>query len=237
MGLISILFDNPLIFILIIISLIFALCVHEFSHGYIAYIYGDETAYKMGRLTLNPLAHLDPIGSMMILFIGVGYAKPVPVNPVNLRNPRKDMIKVAAAGPISNFILAFGAIFLCVILINFGVLSPYFFEVLLSGRILNDSFSLSFTYFIIINTYLGLFNLIPIYPLDGGQIFGNVIAKYNPNIFRQLNEYGPKILLAIIAISIFSQGRISIIGWVIEKPTNLIIGVFEQISQLMLFFL
>ena len=223
MGLISILFDNPVIFILIIISLIFALCVHEYSHGYIAYIYGDETAYRMGRLTLNPLAHLDPIGSMMILFLGVGYAKPVPVNPINLRNPRKDMIKVAAAGPASNFILSFIGVFIFTLLAKLGLLQ--------------NSFHLFFSYFIIINTYLGLFNLIPIYPLDGGQIFGNVIAKYNPNIFRQLNEYGPKILLAIIAISIFSQGRLSIIGWVIEKPANLIIGVFEQISQLILFFI
>ena len=223
MGLISILFDNPLIFILIIISLIFALCVHEFSHGYIAYIYGDETAYRMGRLTLNPLAHLDPIGSMMILFLGVGYAKPVPVNPVNLRNPRKDMIKVAAAGPASNFILSFIGVFIFTLLAKLGLLQ--------------NSFHLFFSYFIIINTYLGLFNLIPIYPLDGGQIFGNVIAKYNPNIFRQLNEYGPKILLAIIALSILSQGRMSIIGWVIDKPATLIVGVFEQLSQLILIFI
>ena len=223
MGLISILFDNPLIFILIIISLIFALCVHEYSHGYIAYIYGDETAYRMGRLTLNPLAHLDPIGSMMILFVGVGYAKPVIVNPNNLRNPRKDMIKVAAAGPASNFILSFIGVFIFTLLAKLGLLQ--------------NSFHSFFSYFIIINTYLGLFNLIPIYPLDGGQIFGNVIAKYNPNIFRQLNEYGPKILLAIIALSILSQGRMSIIGWVIEKPATLIVGVFEQLSQLILFFI
>ena len=223
MGLISILFDNPVIFILIIISLIFALCVHEFSHGYIAYIYGDETAYRMGRLTLYPLAHLDPIGSMMILFLGVGYAKPVPVYPINLRNPRKDMIKVAAAGPASNFILSFIGVFIFTLLAKLGLLQ--------------NSFHSFFSYFIIINTYLGLFNLIPIYPLDGGQIFGNIIAKYNPNIFRQLNEYGPKILLAIIALSILSQGRMSIIGWVIEKPATLIVGVFEQISQLILFFI
>ena len=223
MGLISILFENPAIFILIITSLTFALCVHEFSHGYIAYIYGDETAYKMGRLTLNPLAHLDPIGSMMILFLGVGYAKPVPVNPGNLKNPRKDMIKVAIAGPASNFILSFIGILIFTLLGKLGLLQ--------------NNYHLLFSYFIIINTYLGLFNLIPIYPLDGGQIFGNVIAKYNPNIFRQLNEYGPKILLIIIAISILSQGRISIIGWIIEKPATLIVGVFEQISQLLLFYL
>ena len=83
MGLISIFFENPVIFILIVTALMFALCVHEFSHGYIAYIHGDDTAYRMGRLTLNPLSHLDPLGSMMILFLGIGYAKPVPVNPNN----------------------------------------------------------------------------------------------------------------------------------------------------------
>ena len=223
MGLISILYDNPTIFILITISLIFALCVHEFSHGYIAYIYGDETAYRMGRLTLNPLAHLDPIGSLMILFLGIGYAKPVPVNPNNLKNPREDMIKVAAAGPISNFILSFIGVFVFTAFAKLGLLQ--------------NSFHLFFSYFIMINTYLGLFNLIPVYPLDGGQIFGNIISKYNPNIFRQLNEYGPKILLGVIALSIFSQGKISIIGWLIQKPATFIVDIFENISQLILFFL
>jgi len=221
MGLISILFDNPVIFILIFISLVFALCVHEFSHGYIAYICGDDTAHRMNRLTLNPLAHLDPIGSMMILFVGVGYAKPVPVNPSNLRNPRIDIIKVAVAGPASNFILSFIGIFLFTLFNKLGLLQ--------------NNFHLFFSYFIVINTSLGLFNLIPIYPLDGGQIFGNIIAKYNPNIFRQLNEYGPKVLLAIIALSIFSQGRISILGWFIEKPAILIVGIFQQISNIILF--
>ena len=105
MGLIQILYSNPVIFIAITLALVFALCVHEFSHGYIAYLNGDDTAYRMGRLTLNPLKHLDPIGSMMILFIGFGYAKPVPVNPYKLNNPKADMIKVAAAGPISNLAL------------------------------------------------------------------------------------------------------------------------------------
>ena len=81
MGLIRLLPDNISVFVLIAVSLIFALCVHEFSHGIVAYYYGDDTAYKKGRLTLNPINHLDPIGSLLILLIGVGYAKPVPVNP------------------------------------------------------------------------------------------------------------------------------------------------------------
>ena len=94
MGLIKLLYTGDyFIFLLIIIALVFSLCVHEFSHGYIAYIYGDDTAYKNGRLTLNPLNHLDPVGSMMLLFIGFGYAKPVPVNPLNLNNPQKSKLQ------------------------------------------------------------------------------------------------------------------------------------------------
>ena len=100
--LIELIISNPAIGILLIVCLIVSLCFHEFSHGFIAYKLGDPTAMHMGRLTLNPLAHLDPIGSIMILFIGFGWAKPVPVNPQNLRNPEKDIIKVAFAGPASN---------------------------------------------------------------------------------------------------------------------------------------
>ena len=222
MGLIRLISSGDyLIFILIVIALVFALCIHEFAHGYIAYINGDDTAYRMGRLTLNPLNHLDPIGSMMILFIGFGYAKPVPVNPMNLNNPRIDMIKVAAAGPISNFILSF-----------LGVL---FFTILSKFGLLENSYKIFFTYFIMINTYLGLFNLIPIYPLDGGQIFGNFIAKYDRNIFTKLNEYGPKILLGVIIFSIFTN--IPILSWVLNGPAELMISSFSFIVDKLLFFL
>ena len=175
----------------------------------------------MGRLTLNPLKHLDPIGSMMILFIGFGYAKPVPVNPNNLNNPRTDMIKVAAAGPISNFILSF-----------LGVL---FFTLLSKFSLLQDNYRIFFTYFIMINTYLGLFNLIPIYPLDGGQIFGNFIAKYDKNIFIKLNKYGPKILLGVIILNVFTS--IPILSWILDTPAKLIISAFSFIAETLLFFL
>ena len=222
MGLIRLVYTGDyLIFILIVIALVFALCIHEFAHGYIAYINGDDTAYRMGRLTLNPLNHLDPIGSMMILFIGFGYAKPVPVNPMNLNNPRIDMIKVAAAGPISNFILSFLGILFFTILSKFGLLE--------------NSYKIFFTYFIMINTYLGLFNLIPIYPLDGGQIFGNFIAKYDRNIFTKLNEYGPKVLLGVIIFSIFTN--IPILSWVLNGPAELMISAFSFIVDKLLFFL
>ena len=217
MGLISILNSNPQLFVLISISLIFALCFHEFAHGYIAFLNGDDTAYQMGRLTLNPLKHLDPIGTLMILFIGFGYAKPVPVNPYNLNNPRKDMIKVAAAGPISNFLLAF-----------IGVFGLIFLSY---TNLLNENTALFFNYFCFINIYLGLFNLLPIYPLDGGQIFGNFISKYNPSIFKQLNDYGPKILLGLIIFSVISG--ISVIGYLIHTPAQLIFSLFKTIISIL----
>jgi len=221
MGLISLLPDQPTLFILIAVSLIFALCVHEFSHGIIAYKCGDDTAYREGRLTLNPINHLDPFGSLLILFIGVGYAKPVPVNPYNLNSPRNDMIRIAAAGPISNFILAFLGSLLYVISLKIGLEA--------------DSMRLFFYYFIKINIYLGLFNLIPIHPLDGGQIFGNFISKYNPNIFRQLHEHGPKVLFALIFVGLFSG--ISIIGIIIGYPAQLIFNFFIQTTNYLTFFL
>ena len=221
MGLISILNSNPVIFVLIAIALIFALCIHEFAHGYVAYINGDDTAYRMGRLTLNPLKHLDPFGTAMILFIGFGYAKPVPVNPSNLNNPRMDIIKVAAAGPISNFILSFVSVFIYTFLLKLGILQ--------------ENYTIFLQYFIIINTYLGLFNLLPIYPLDGGQIFGNFISKYNRDFFYKLNEYGPKILLGIILFSVITN--ISIIGWLIQTPANLIIAIFQFFANTVLFFI
>ena len=233
--LISVLGSDPVLFILIVISLVFALCIHEFSHGYIAYLNGDDTAYRMGRLTLNPLKHLDPIGSMMILFIGFGYAKPVPVNPNNLDNPRKDIIKVAAAGPISNFILAFGGILLCTFFIKIGSFPDSFFENLISYRIFNNNYAIFLFFFIRINIYLGLFNLLPIYPLDGGQIFGNLIAKYDRNIFIKLNEYGPKVLLGIIVFSMLSG--ISIFTYILDVPLKFIVNGFMLISDLLLFFL
>ena len=105
MGLINTLAENPEAGLILILALVFSLSFHEFAHAYVAYRLGDDTAAHQGRLTLNPLAHLDPMGSLMLLFIGFGYAKPVPVNPMNLHNPRTDMMKVAFAGPASNLLL------------------------------------------------------------------------------------------------------------------------------------
>jgi len=207
------------ILILLIPALILSLCVHEYSHGIVAYHYGDDTAYKYGRLTLNPLKHLDPIGSLMLLFIGFGYAKPVPVNPFNLNNPKPDMVKVAAAGPISNLLLGFLGTFIFYFLFYF---LPYF---------LNDSIALFLRIFIQINIFLAIFNLLPVYPLDGGQIFGNLISEYYPNFNINMQMYGPRILMVVILIGIISG--YSIIGLILYPVYELINSIFTNIIELL----
>ena len=206
--------------IILIVSLIFSLSFHEFAHAYAAYKLGDNTAAYQGRLTLNPLAHLDPIGSMMLLFIGFGYAKPVPVNPINLKDPRVDMMKIAFAGPLSN-------LFLCLvscIAIRFMGQSIFMYS---NYTLELSSFGLLVYIFAIINMTLAIFNLIPIHPLDGGQIFGGYLDKINPNFSYKLRSDGPKILFAIIIIGYITG--FSLIG-IIISPFHELVGIISGLK-------
>jgi Zn-dependent protease len=209
MGLLNTLQTDPQAGIILIIALVFSLSFHEFAHAYVAYRLGDNTAAYQGRLTLNPLAHLDPIGSLMLLFIGFGYAKPVPVNPMNLKDPRSDMMKVAFAGPVSNLILC---VFGCILMRLIGI--ENLAEIKGSGIGLNSAGNMLFT-FSVINMILAVFNMIPIHPLDGGQIFGGYLDKNNPDLSYKLRAYGPNVLFAIIFIGLFTG--VSILG-IIFKP-------------------
>ena len=197
---------SPEVLVLLIPVLLFALVFHEFSHGWVANKLGDPTAKNQGRLTLNPMAHLDPIGSMMILFVGFGWAKPVPVDSRYLANPRMDMMKIAFAGPASNLLLAF----LGGILIRMtGYAGPL------------TSMLILFTQ---INISLAVFNMIPIPPLDGSQIFSGIMIRRNPQLVMQLQMYGPQILLALILFGMFTG--ISII-WAFMSPfVNFFMFVF-----------
>ena len=197
---------SPEVLVLLIPVLLFALVFHEFSHGWVANKLGDPTAKNQGRLTLNPMAHLDPIGSMMILFVGFGWAKPVPVDSRYLANPRMDMMKIAFAGPASNLLLAF----LGGILIRMtGYAGPL------------TSMLILFTQ---INISLAVFNMIPIPPLDGSQIFSGIMIRRNPQLVMQLQMYGPQILLALILFGMFTG--ISII-WALMSPfVNFFMFVF-----------
>ena len=203
------------VLIILLPILIFSLCFHEFSHGYIAYKLGDHTAARNGRLTLNPLAHLDPIGSLMILFVGFGWAKPVPVNPVNFSNPRLDMMKVAFAGPASNLLLAFTG-GLMMRLVN------------IVGLLQSELFIQTLYFFILINISLAVFNMIPVAPLDGSQIFGNMISKNNPELAWKLQMYGPKILMGIILIGMVTP--FSVLGFLMMPFVKMFMYLFTGIS-------
>ena len=146
-------------------ALILAFSVHELAHGLTAYALGDSTAKEDGRLSLNPIRHIDPLGLVFIILVGFGWAKPVMVNPNNLRNPKVHMALIAAAGPVSNFILAFLSFMLLVPLVRNFNLSPTLTDL--------------FIRFSSINIVLAVFNLLPVPPLDGSKI----IAGYFPGAF------------------------------------------------------
>ena len=180
----------------------FALSFHEFAHAWMASKCGDNTAARMGRLTLNPMAHLDVMGSLMILFVGFGWAKPVPVDSRNLRDPRKDMMKVAAAGPLSNLLLAMLAGMAWRLLggINF---------------LLDTNFPVLIFYFTQINIALAVFNLIPVSPLDGSQIFSGYLMKNNPELALKIQSYGPQVLFGLILFGYITGFSIL---WLVMKP-------------------
>ena len=199
----------PEVLVLLIPVLLFALVFHEYSHGWVANKLGDPTAKYAGRLTLNPMAHLDLFGSLMILFVGFGWAKPVPVDSRYLANPRTDMMKIAFAGPAANLLLAFIAGSLIRLTGNMGVLSSMLIM------------------FAQINIMLAVFNMIPIPPLDGSQIFSGLMIRHNPDLVIKLQVYGPQILMGLILFGMLT--RISPIWWLISPFVNFFMFLFVGI--------
>jgi len=174
--------------------LFFSVIFHEFAHGYTAYRHGDDTAYLSGRLTLNPLPHIDPVGTillpaacMLMHFPAIGWAKPVPVNPYRLHSPRADMAKVAVSGPLSNMLLIVAS------MIGLKVVSLGFL-----GAALSDPLGIIFVSAIQINLLLAVFNLIPIFPLDGSQIALGVLKGRALEIYEKHLPYGMYIIMALV---------------------------------------
>ncbi len=182
--------------IIMIPPFLFAITIHEFSHGLAAFKLGDPTAYNAGRLTLNPIHHLDVFGTLMLFFVGFGWAKPVPINPYNLKNPLKDQLWISLAGPASNLISAFvfGMIIRLLGLAYIPVAQSSVAGILIQMVV----FSLQ------LNIILAVFNLIPIPPLDGAHILEGVLPNSSREWLYSYEKYGSLILMGIIMLGFIS---------------------------------
>lgn len=160
--------------------------IHEFAHAYVADKCGDDTARLKGRLTLNPFAHLDFIGTLMIFFFGIGYAKPVPVNPARLKHPRRDMALISLAGPVSNLLMAFVSVWVYYILMAVG-----------GSNIAVGAVAYFFSYAAQINVMLAVFNFLPIPPLDGSKIFSAILPD---RIYFKIMQYDRYIMIGLMVL-------------------------------------
>lgn len=199
-------------------GIILGLTVHEFAHAWVAHLCGDSTSKEQGRVSLNPLKHIDPLGFIFIIFAGFGWAKPVQFNEQNLNNPKTDVIKIALAGPLSNAVLAM------ILSVVFSVLS------VLTNRFNSSDLQVLsevFQYAIYINWGLFIFNLIPLPPLDGSHVAFQYFKKF-PELYNGLYKYGSYLLFGLLiatmvtkinllpiwpAIRFLGEGFLSVIGY------------------------
>ncbi|HCL57278.1 MAG TPA: site-2 protease family protein [Spirochaetia bacterium] len=195
---------------------IIGLTVHEFAHAYTAYLLGDSTAKEDGRLSLNPLKSIDPLGFILIVTAGFGWAKPVTINPDNLKKKHRDEILISLAGPFSNLILGFLFFLIARILFFFS----YFHSTHLGGEFVN-----LFGLWGVINLTLFFFNLIPIPPLDGSHLYMTFLKKVNAKVIGNLYKYG--IVLLIVVLLIESQFQIEILP--ISKLVDAMTGFMVQL--------
>ena len=202
--------NDPVGLILLLPPLLFALTFHEAAHGWMALRLGDPTAKLLGRLTLNPLVHLDPLGTLIFIIPPhIGWAKPVPVDVRYLKHPRRDMMWIALAGPVSNVILAFlfGMLLRGMNAVGHDFASP-------AERALVNMVAWS----VVLNLSLAAFNLIPIFPLDGSKVLTGLLSPNAAARFQQLEPVGPILLLGLILIGSFSG--VSVIGTIISPFTS-----------------
>ena len=207
-------------------ALFTAISFHEYSHGLVAFKLGDPTAKSMGRLTLNPLSHLDPVGALMMIFFRFGWAKPVPVNPYYFKDPKRDMAIVAFAGPVANIVLAF----LCSTL--FGVLS----SVSVANVIIFQIVVIVARFFLncaVLNVYFAIFNLIPFPPLDGSKILFSVLPTEAYNKLLTYERYGTIVLILLSLTGVLGN----ILSRIASPVTNLMLIWSDLIANLFFSFL
>lgn len=221
-------FDKSLLIeiLLAIPVILFSLSFHEFAHGYVACKMGDPTARNLGRLTLNPAKHLDPIGSLLMLLVGYGWAKPVPINTRYFKDPKKGMAITALAGPVSNLILAVISVAiysLMLALLNVRAVAT----VLIQNQIVFNLYSVIYSMFSLcayLNVSLAVFNLIPLPPFDGSRIFYSVLPA---KLYFAVMKYERYILIVFLALL-----YTGIVSLPISYITNAIISLFNLIFGL-----
>ena len=236
--------NNLTYYILSALAVLVILTIHEYAHGYAAYKLGDNTAKSLGRLTLNPIKHLDPFGALCMILFHFGWAKPVPINPRNFRNPKRDFAITALAGPLSNILLAFFSSFLYLLLqalFKNTVFESKFIYTVVSNLLL-------FIYlFHVINIGIGIFNLIPVPPLDGSRILNVVLP---PKAYFGIMKYERKIYLGLVLWLVFgtyaanamlsipivrSSAVLSFFAGLLSL-SNTLSTIFEAVSNLMMNF-
>ena len=194
-------------------GLIIAMTVHEFAHAVTAVALGDPTPRMQGRLTLNPMAHIDPFGLLMLFLVRFGWAKPVMINPYNFKNPRRDDILVSLAGPFSNLVTAFVALLVMVLLVKFGVH-------------MTAGMNMVFSLILIYNINFAIFNMIPIPPLDGSQVLKQLLPYELAQKYRELERYSFLILIVFLMTPI--------LGEILVPMQRMILHLFEMIISLII---
>ena len=206
MGLLKLLTKDPLAFMLVAIPLLFSIILHEVAHGWVAYRMGDPTAKWSGRLSLNPLKHLDPIGTLMLFLAGFGWARPVPVNFNNIPDRRKGLIFVSSAGIVANILFAFAALL-------FIRLFP----------IASSRMAVLLVYYVVqINITLAALNLIPIPPLDGSKILMGFVSERTQYFLARLEPYGFFIIIGFLYLGILDP-LIGLFRWVIVTLIGIVL--------------
>ncbi len=210
--------ENLTDYIYIVVAALFAIILHEIAHGLVSTWLGDPTPKRQGRLSLNPLKHLDPIGTLCLIFFHVGWAKPVVVNPDYYKNKKRGMALVALAGPLMNFLLAIFSIIIMAIFVKVNAYS--------NVLIIIYNFLL---YFSVINLGLGLFNLIPIPPLDGSRILGAFLKDDTYEQYMKYEKYGFIIIAILLALSSLRGNGTSFISELVDIIFNFIFRLVLKI--------
>jgi Zn-dependent protease len=226
-------FATAVFFTAIVTALIVGISFHEFSHAYVADTMGDSLPRRLGRVSLNPLRHLDPVGTILLFIVGFGWGKPVPVNPNSSRNPKAMLAFVAGAGPFSNFVVAALAglpIKLELVpwispfnLNNFGLLA-------LQGFTTEQYLGLYLSALVLFSLILGVFNLLPIAPLDGFKVAVGLLPRDLSNAFAQLEQYGPIVLIALIALPFLTGGQVGILFDVMSPIIRFLANLFAGVE-------